>query len=82
MWHHGDWNAWDWTGMGMMMLLLWGGLVALGVWLARGGTSTQERPQQFPGAEALLAQRFARGEIDKDEYILRRDLLQHPAKTP
>ena len=80
MWHDRGWTTWDWTGMGLMMLLFWGGLVALGVWLARVGTNGQSTPPpQSP--EEVLAQRFARGEINEDEYIRRRELLHNTANT-
>lgn len=77
-WHDG----WGWGHMAMgsiMMLLFWGGLIVLIVlavrWLgngparAGGGTSVEKR------AIDILEERFARGEIDKEEFEERRRLL-------
>jgi putative membrane protein len=79
MWHDGDWGAGDWTAMTLMMLLFWGGLIALVVWLARVGGGRNPRgvdETSLPEtAEEVLAERFARGEIDEDEFTRRRDLL-------
>jgi putative membrane protein len=63
-----------WLGA-LLMLLFWGGLVALVAWLlvslfSRG---SRGRSQDEPGgppdtAEATLRERFARGEISAEEY--------------
>jgi putative membrane protein len=59
-----------------MMVLFWGGLIAL-VFLAVRWLST-ERGQQPPwpsrqsSALSILEERFARGEIDKDEFLERK----------
>jgi putative membrane protein len=56
-------------------LLLWGllvvGVVAL---LRRRARSTSVEPRRT--AEELLAERFARGDIDEEEYRRRRDVLR------
>jgi len=71
------------------MILFWGLLVlaiaAAVRYLDRGrqGRSSPERPAS-PTAEQLLADRFARGEIDADEYRQRLDTLRqsrHPVAT-
>jgi putative membrane protein len=66
-----------WFGMGFGMLLFWGllivGVIVLVRWLAAG----RRDPAPPPHASALdiLAQRYARGEIDRAEYEQkRRDL--------
>jgi putative membrane protein len=70
-----------WTGMffGPLFMLL---LVALAVGLIvmlfrRGGDSMPQGRPQTPGATALdiLKERFARGEIDQQEYESRRRVL-------
>jgi putative membrane protein len=65
-------------GVVLVPLLFFGGLIAVIVWavtqLGSGGHDTSERhaagsagvPEQF--AEETLRQRFARGEIDAEEY--------------
>lgn len=69
-WHDGgsSWGAW--LGMGVVMLLL-ASLVGVAVTLLLRG-------RREPGdvASTLLAERFARGDIDQEEYLERRTLLQ------
>lgn len=79
----GDWDdGWGWGHMifgSIMMLLFWGGLVVLIVlavrWIGggptRGGNHTTSRNR----ALEILEERYARGEIDKDEFEERRHLL-------
>jgi putative membrane protein len=70
-------------GWGMMlfgplfMVLVVGGIVALAVWLLRG-PSWQAQPPGARGRDPLdiLKERFARGEIDKDEFEERRRILE------
>lgn len=77
----GNWGGWGW-GMGfggIFMILFWAliilGVVALAKWLlsagdSRGGSSA-------PGKSALdiLEERYARGEINREQYEqMRRDL--------
>jgi putative membrane protein len=56
------------------MVLFWGaviyGIVAL-VRYARRDDTHEREPVQPPAPERLLAERFARGEIDEDEYYQR-----------
>jgi uncharacterized membrane protein len=67
------WDAGDWLAMILMMVLVWGALIAAVVWVARslrgprGGTSN---------AEAELAARFVRGEIDADAFVRGRELIR------
>lgn len=63
-WYDHDLSSWGWVGMILTMLAFWGLVVAAVVWLV-GATGTGRRP---PGPEDLLAERFARGEIDDVEY--------------
>lgn len=80
-WNDG-WGVGSWIAMSVMMVVFWGGLIALVVWLIRG--SQHQDPYQHPAkrpvdpaqrGEELLAERFARGEIDEDEFTRRRELL-------
>jgi putative membrane protein len=56
-----------------------GRLIALVVWLVRSVGPNQQAAQtrgtQTTKADQLLAERFARGEIDEDEFRRRHDLL-------
>jgi uncharacterized cupredoxin-like copper-binding protein len=61
--------AWLWLVGGAALIGLISGLV----WLARGGSATDE-------AGAILAGRLARGEIGPDEYTRLRDALGPPSR--
>ena len=57
----------------LVMLLFWGGLIALAVWLVRALFDNGQRSSQPPAGNRLtpkeiLDQRYARGEISRDEY--------------
>ena len=68
------------TGFGFMgffgllvMVLFWGGLIALAVWLVstliNNGKRTSQPPDGNPVTpREILDQRYARGEIDRDQY--------------
>ena len=63
---HGGW----WTGVGLIhMLLVWGliilAIIALVRWLS--GKSTGTGPAEKTPLQ-ILQERYARGEIDKEEY--------------
>ena len=75
--YDGSWGAGQWLVMSLTMLLFWGGLTALIVWAVRSsrGTSDQASGALKPSPADVLADRFARGEIDADEYQRSRDLL-------
>ncbi|MEQ6887913.1 SHOCT domain-containing protein [Halomonas sp. CS7] len=64
---------------GLMMVLFWGAVIALAVLLVRGLTRDRsEAARQRPTALELLQERYARGEIDREEYEQRRrDLQRH-----
>ncbi len=84
MW--GDGGDWSWHyGMGpmgpFMMLLVIVVTVALIVWLVRAlshrhGFGHGGGPYHPHSALDLLAERFARGEIDKDEFEAKRRILR------
>ncbi len=77
------------TGFGMgfgaigilVMLLFWGGLIALGVWLVKAVVSTGQGGRSAPErhvltAREILDQRYARGEIGPEQYErMKQDLL-------
>ncbi len=78
MW--GEW--WMWLAGGLMMLLFWGGLFALAFFAIRAvlrsgksegdGTATSFRSEN---SLEVLKQRYARGEITREEYLsIRKDL--------
>lgn len=59
--------------MAIGMAVFWGGLVTVVVLVLRHFRSGAQRQH---GAEQVLADRLARGEIDKDEYTRLRDVLR------
>lgn len=68
MWGYG-WGGWIFGVL--MMLLFWGGLVALVVFAIRGwgeGRRGGSGESRGPDARAILEERFARGEISKEEF--------------
>ncbi|MEU8693926.1 SHOCT domain-containing protein [Streptomyces sp. NPDC048665] len=90
MWYDGGWG-WGWGGwivMTVFMVLFWAvvlvGLLALVRHLAGSRHHQQPGSPPPPGeggwqerrAENLLAERFARGEIDEDEYKRRLAVLR------
>ena len=77
-WHDG----WGWGHMffgSVMMLLFWGGLIILVVlalrWAGSGSVRGGDGAAQGNRALDILEERFARGEIDKEEFEERRRLL-------
>lgn len=80
-WHH-SWmvgNA-GWEGLlvgGIMMLLFWGGLIAL-AYVALRAAAGSDSPHSGQADQALqiLAKRYASGEIDVQEYQEKKQALQ------
>lgn len=93
--HYGDWQngpgdgSWMWVPMMLMMIVFWGGLIAVAIAVIRRphhsvpsasltagpGETTRHTPQE------ILAERLARGEIDPDDYRNRLEALDHPPDT-
>lgn len=85
MWWHDGFN-WGWMMLssGLMMILFWGGLIALaivivraisGSGLQRSANSASSSPSIHNTALNILKERYARGEISKAEYEEMRDNL-------
>lgn len=63
---------WGYGGYGVVwMLLFWVGVALLIAWAIRG----REESKQENRAIAILEERFARGEVEADEYKARRAQL-------
>lgn len=83
--HYGPmWGGWGWhPGMifgGVIMLLFLVAIVLLIIWLVRGitqhhGPGSGYWSQHRSTALDILAERFARGEIDKNEFEEKRRLI-------
>ncbi len=83
---YGPGFGWGWMVFGgLMMLLFWGAIIVLaffairaftrsGGWQTRGAGSTEVRRED--NALTILKERYAKGEIDKEQYgRMRSDLL-------
>ncbi len=79
-WGNSGWGAGDWVAMSALMFVFLGALIALGMWVVR---SQQSDRGQAPAdrADTLLAERFARGEIDGEEFTRSRELLHTDASS-
>ncbi len=73
------WNGWYW-GWGMFwMWIFWLIILIAFIWILwRGAAASRRRPGWFDPAEQELRIRYARGEIDKDEYERRLSDLRRP----
>jgi putative membrane protein len=70
----GNWPGWfGLVGGGLVVLIVLVALAVVGVLLAGG---VRERTGHSDSAEEVLAQRFARGEIDDEEFTRRRATLR------
>lgn len=73
----GNWDNWGAALlMSLMMLVFWGGLIWMIAYVIRGSSRSGERAANDPSAIRLLEERFARGEIDQDEFEERRRILK------
>lgn len=71
MWWDGGWPWGAWLAMAAMMLGFWAVVMWAVLTFVRAG-----RDDRLRSAEDVLADRFARGEIDQQEFQRRRDLLR------
>lgn len=76
-WYGNGMSGWAYGVMAVAMVLFWG-VVILGVIALVRHLGRADRPvaEVRPGAEHLLAERFARGDIDEQEYLQRLDVLR------
>jgi len=72
---HMMWNGGHGLWGGLMMLLFWGLVIGLVVLAVRGFSGRSDAPR---GNSALdvLKERYARGEIDEEEYERRKERLE------
>jgi putative membrane protein len=69
------WGGGNWMFGGLMMVVFWGLVIGLIVLAVRGfsGRSDTTPP---PNALDILRERYAKGEIDEDEYERRKAKLE------
>ncbi|CAI7977354.1 putative membrane protein [Frankia sp. Hr75.2] len=94
-WNDHDISGWGWFAMSMGMLLFWAVLITGAVLLVRALIRSDERRRPatrsssepgaahgpvVPSPEEVLAGRFARGEIDEQEYRARLATLRDTAR--
>lgn len=65
MWEH--MGSYGWSGMGFGMLLFWGLLIAVVLVLARNAWGGSGQNQEKSALD-LLKERYARGEIGREEF--------------
>ena len=77
----GDWGGWGWgMGFGWIFMMLFWVLIVLGVvvlakWLFSAGGSGGRSGGSGKSALDILKERYARGEINREQYEqMRRDL--------
>lgn len=67
----------------LLMLFFWIGLIALAIWAVKGLFPSSKSSESFhtdpsgqgPSARQILDQRYARGEISREQYeLMKRDL--------
>ena len=70
MWGHMDGYGWGWGGMGLGMLLFWGLLIAGIVMLVKcfRGSGACGKREREKSALDILKERYARGEIGREEF--------------
>lgn len=71
MWTVAPW--WHW----LSMAAFWLAIVLVAIWAT---TRLFPAPDRHPSARAIVDERFARGELDLDEYRRLRNELAAPAK--
>ncbi|MBI3127679.1 MAG: SHOCT domain-containing protein [Candidatus Tectomicrobia bacterium] len=69
---YGPWHMWGWgmmgTGMGIIMILFWVAILVLAIAAARWLLAAAPGRPTGEAAEDILKKRYARGEIQKEEY--------------
>lgn len=79
-WYGNGMSVWGYALMTVSMVLFWGlvilGVIALIRYLARTSQPPGSVGASRPAPEQILAERFARGEIDEQEYQRRLTALR------
>lgn len=80
MWDGDHMDGWGWGGwltMSVFMVLFWGGVIVLGVWLIRSLANPSHVHDGPASAIDIARERYARGEISDEEYERIRRGLSH-----
>ncbi|MFB7169950.1 SHOCT domain-containing protein [Streptomyces sp. NPDC056254] len=89
-WYGHGMDGWGWFAMSLTALIVWALIVAAALLVARayrrenidGHPVSVSDTGPDKGVEALLAERYARGEIDDEEYKRRLEVLRSHAPKP
>jgi putative membrane protein len=85
-WWGNQMTVWGWVLMSVSSIAIWALVIAAIVALVRytrtGGTDRRPEQSARPSPQQLLAERYARGEIDETEYLRRLDTLEGAAVKP
>jgi putative membrane protein len=81
MWYGSGVYGWGWPLMLVSMLLFWAVLIAGIVVAVRFWPRPTSGQPPLGEAKRVLAERYARGEIDEDEYRRRLAVLESPNAT-
>lgn len=67
--YYGNMFGWG-LGGGIMMILFWGALIFFIVWIVGGikGRNTSDKTHDSKSALRILEERYAKGEINKQEF--------------
>lgn len=85
MWWYGGWGWWGWAGMVISIVVFWGlvigGIAVLARYVAPPGAESidSRAPDETP--EWILTNRYARGEIEEEEFEHRLEILRSSAPT-
>ena len=87
-WYNHGVSGWGWFAMSVGMILFWTVIITAVVLVVRSlGRADGSRPAEHthtpaaPTPQQILGERFARGEIDEEEYRRRMDALHHGPLT-
>lgn len=72
------WNdsGWSWLAMTISMLVFWALVAGVVITLVRSSRASDTVDPGPSDPERILKERFARGEIDVEEYERRREVLR------
>ncbi|MER6628955.1 SHOCT domain-containing protein [Streptomyces sp. NPDC000987] len=82
-WNRHGMSGWTWSAGSVGMVLMWALLIVVAVVVYRVVSRTPKppHPPARTSPEQLLAERFARGEIDEEEYRRRLSVLRADGPT-
>ena len=77
-WNQHNMSGWEWFAMSIGSVLLWAVLLTVAVLLVRNQIHSSRRSNTLaaPSPGQVLADRFARGEIDEEDYRNRLAVLR------